>query len=373
MARIVITVTNDLESDQRMHKTAISLQNAGFEILMVGRKLAGSKPISRPYSFKRIRLLFNKSVLFYACYNIRLFFFLLFHSWDIVLSVDMDSLPAAWLASKFRNKSLVFDSHELFSEVPEIQGKPFVKKTWQKLEAFLLPKVKHSYTVSQSIAEYYKQKYDIQMEVIRNLPNVSETPDEIFDITFSTPFLLYQGALNQGRGIEKMIAAMAFLNEFSLVIAGTGPLEPELKRLAQQNFASERIHLIGRISIDKLKQLTPKAFLGLSLEEDIGLSYRYALPNKIFDYMNAEIPSLISQLPEMENFMNITKCGYLIPPNCDAKELAKKVLEIHENQADYTKKKDAAKRAKLIYNWEKESQRQLEIFRTVTELSKINC
>ncbi|MCA1760901.1 MAG: hypothetical protein LC658_14130, partial [Bacteroidales bacterium] len=119
--RIIVSVTSDLVSDNRVHKTCTTLGEMGFEVLLVGRKLAGSQPLSpRNYQTKRIKLFFNKGPLFYACFNFRLFCLLLFSKCDLLLSNDLDTLPANFLASKLKNKPLVYDSHEFFTEVPEL-------------------------------------------------------------------------------------------------------------------------------------------------------------------------------------------------------------------------------------------------------------
>ena len=161
--RIIISVTNDIATDNRIRKVAQSLFNSGFEITVVGRKLKNSLSIDRPYKIKRFRLLFNKGALFYASYNFRLFLFLLFQKADIFLSNDLDTLLANYLASRIRNKQLVYDSHELFTEVPELVDRPKVQKMWLAIEKRILPKLKKAYTVCDSIADYYKKKYGVEM------------------------------------------------------------------------------------------------------------------------------------------------------------------------------------------------------------------
>ena len=112
--------------------------------------------------------------MFYAEFNVRLFFFLIFSKKDILLSNDLDTLLPNYLVSIFQKKKLVYDSHELFPEIPELVHKPFVKKCWSKLESFILPKIKNNYTVCNSIASYYSKKYDTNFKTIRNLPRTKK-------------------------------------------------------------------------------------------------------------------------------------------------------------------------------------------------------
>ena len=114
MKRIIVSVTNDLVTDQRVSKTCSTLSEMGYDILLIGRRLKNSLPIQRNYTTKRIQLLFNKGYLFYAEYNIRLFLFLLFSKKDILFSNDLDTLPANYIIGKLQQRNLIFDSHELF-------------------------------------------------------------------------------------------------------------------------------------------------------------------------------------------------------------------------------------------------------------------
>ncbi|MEA1874189.1 MAG: glycosyltransferase [Bacteroidota bacterium] len=372
MKRIIITVTNDLELDQRMHKTALNLSHNGYDVLLIGRQTSKSGAISRIYPVKRFRLLFQRGLLFYAAYNLRLFCWLVFHKWDAVLACDMDSLPAAYFAKRVRRKQIVFDSHELFSEVPELQHKPRVRRFWVHLENYFLPKLKYAYTVSQSIANYYYEKFGVKMDVIRNLP-MKNANQENYQISTEKPFVIYQGTLNLGRGIEKMIDAMEFMPNYNLVIAGDGPLQAELQNRVSHSFAKERILFVGRLSFEKLHGLTKKAVLGLSLEQDLGLNYRFALPNKLFDYWHAGIPAIVSDLPEMKQLMEKTQAGITVSNHIEPENLAKEINTLITNSAGYEIMKKAAQKAASEYHWENESKCQLEIFRSIFKFSEINA
>ena len=157
MRKIIVSVTNDLTTDQRVSKICSSLTQNGFKVLLVGIKKKNSILIGREYKTKRISLFFNKGFLFYAEYNFRLFLFLFFSKKDILLSNDLDTLLANFIVSKIQQKKLAYDSHELFSEVPELVNRPFIKNFWLRLEKWLLPKLKNTYTVCKSIANIYNK------------------------------------------------------------------------------------------------------------------------------------------------------------------------------------------------------------------------
>ena len=169
--RIIVSVTSDLVSDNRVHKYCTTLHNMGFEVLLVGRKLKTSQPLQpRNYPTKRFKLIFQKGPLFYAEFNFRLYLFLLFSKAGIVLANDLDTLPANFLASRIKQIPLVYDSHEYFTEVPELINRPGVRKIWEWIERKTVPKVNYATTVCESIAAIYTGKYGLPFRVVRNLP-----------------------------------------------------------------------------------------------------------------------------------------------------------------------------------------------------------
>lgn len=357
MKKVIVSVTNDITTDQRVHKVCTTLYNNNFDVLLVGRKLKNSKKIQRNYKTKRLKLIFNQGFLFYAEFNFRLFIYLLFHKKNILLSNDLDTLLANFLVSKIQHKKLVYDSHELFSEVPELVGKPFKKKIWVGLEKMILPKLKHTYTVCNSIANYYNNLYKTDFKTIKNLPNKKTIKKEPFEFNFSNKkVIIYQGVLNIGRGLELMIDTIEFLNNVILVIIGDGDISKELKQKTNQKNLENKVFFLGKLPPEKLHKLTPNANLGISFEEDLGLNYRFALPNKIFDYIQAEIPILVSDLPEMKKIVTDYKVGEIIEKRTP-ESIANQIEIMLKN--DYSK---ALKNAKSELIWEAQEQLLLSHF-----------
>ena len=119
-----------------------------WDVLLIGRRLSSSKKLDRNYKTHRISLIFNKGFLFYAEYNLRLIFFLLFKKIHVLHANDLDTLLSMWLLSKLKKVPLVYDSHEFFLGVPEIQNKKIVKFVWQLIERMIFPRLKHVFTVN---------------------------------------------------------------------------------------------------------------------------------------------------------------------------------------------------------------------------------
>jgi glycosyltransferase involved in cell wall biosynthesis len=361
MKKVIVSVTNDLETDQRVHKVCTTLHDAGYEVLLAGRRFRKSKPISRDYRTYRMRLIFNRKAVFYAEYNLRLFFYLLFSRADIFLSNDTDSLPANYCASVLRRKALVFDAHEMFPEVPELVGRPLVKAVWRKIEDRIFPHLKHCYTVCASIADVYNERYGIGMQVVRNIPLAADPSLPVAvsprPISEDRHILLYQGAVNVGRGIEWVIDAMPCLDNCILYVVGDGDVMHEIQDRTRRLGLEDRIRFIGRIPFEKLAFYTSQAAIGLVLLENRGLNYYYALPNRIFDFMRAHVPVLVTDFPEIRRIVAIYNTGVLID-HYEPEYLAgviREMLAAPVNHSDF-------ENAERDLSWEQESKVILEIF-----------
>lgn len=310
--KIIFAVTNDLSTDQRVHKVITSLLKKNTDITLVGRKLPNSIPLSRSYQTVRFRLPFTRGPLFYATFNLRLFFYLLFSRFDLVVANDLDTLPGSYCAMKIRRKKLVYDSHEYFTEVPELHNRPTVKKIWLWIEKIILPSIQISYTVCNSIASVYNKKYGIKMQVIHNYPNKSRIIQKQ-KTNKNKQIILYQGMLNMGRGIELAIASMQYTSDdMRLWIIGDGYMKESLKKQILSLHLQEKVLLHGKICEPELSQYTQQASIGLSIEEDIAENYRYALPNKLFSYLEAGIPVIVSDLPEMKQVVTKYEVGSIL-------------------------------------------------------------
>lgn len=360
-AKILVAVTNDISTDQRVHKVASYLVDKGFDVLVYGRVLPTTFEVNRTYKIIRKKHWFNINFLFYAEYNIRLLFFLLRTRSTYILSNDLDTLPACFLASRLKRVNLVYDSHELFTETPELQGRKAVQKFWKFIERLILPKIDKSYTVSKTIATEYFKRYGIQMGVIRNVPYLeNEYVQE--DIEFPTvhKVLLYQGILSENRGLKQTILALRYLKEVDLVIIGYGKEKDTLVQFVKKEEMESRVHFLGRIPFEKLHNYTKKANIGILLEEPNGMSFEYALPNKLFDYIHSELPILAYPLLEIKKIMSDHNIGILVE-NHDPKQLAIKINELLYDEELRTQIKKNQQKLKTSYAWEVE-RKKLDVY-----------
>ncbi len=366
--KIIVSVTNDLATDNRVHKVCSSLVKFGYSVTLVGRKLPNSLPLKeeRNYQTKRMWLIFKKGPLFYAEYNKRLLLFLLLRKADILLSNDLDTLPANYLASIIKRKPLVFDSHEYFTEVPELIGRPRVQKAWKWIEKKIVPKLKYAYTVCESIANLFEQEYQTRFEVVRNIPIAKEpipVPKEK-RIADDKKIILYQGALNIGRGLPEVIRSMQYVDNSLLLLAGDGDITSQLKELVNTLNLQQKVRFLGRLPLEELSYITQQAHLGLSIEKDMGLNYRFALPNKLFDYIHAHVPVMVTNLPEMVKIVKGHNIGIVIDshdPEAIAKAITHAVSDEKERKTWIVNLKKASKE----FTWENEEKVLEKLFNKI--------
>lgn len=312
----IVCVSNDLSTDQRVHKTCLTLQKCGYWVVELGRLLPDSKPLERPYFVLRKKLRFRSGPLFYAELNIRFFLHLLFAHVDLIFANDLDTLPAAFFAAKLRNKRLIYDTHEYYTETPELIHRPVTQAIWRAIENFIFPRLTDIFTVNESIAKLYGDKFNKKVHVCRNIPLTTTPGNELkkedLGISSDKKIILYQGALNVGRGLEWILEAMPLVENAILLIIGEGDIRRKLQQLTKKLGVEDKVVFLGRIDSNKLAEYTPLADIGLCLLEEKGLSYYYSLPNRVFDYMNAGVPILATDFPEISKIVNTYKTGVLI-------------------------------------------------------------
>ena len=315
MQRAIVSVTNDLATDNRVHRTCTVLQELGYDVLLVGRMLPGSLPLERLYATKRMRLLFRKGPLFYAEYNLRLFLLLLVVRASLFVSNDLDTLLPNHLVARLRGKQLVYDTHEFYTEVPELVARSRVRAVWLAIERWIFPKLDHVMTVNRSIANAYTERYPQRkgeaITVVRNIPMKREL------------------------GPQPTRAELGLPEGVKLLVIGGGDAWPVLERMVRGLGLEERVRLLGKLPYERMMAFTRHAHVGLTLDKDSNLNYRFSLPNKLFDYLHAGVPVLATDLPEVAAIVRQYDCGLVIPspdPAIIAVAIQRMTADVHQHE-----------------------------------------
>ncbi|GIV29242.1 MAG: glycosyltransferase [Bacteroidia bacterium] len=370
----IVSVISDVYTDQRVLRTAEVLKELNYEVLIIGRRVTSFISHIQPdYTIYHIQPVFKKTAFMYAVFNFlllcKLFFLGVKHRKKHVLlyANDLDTLLPNYIISKIFSLHLVYDSHEIFTEVPELQHKPFRKKIWECIEKSIVPKLPFAITVNESIARWYQKKYPIPFYAVRNisapikvdkLKNRSELnlPDD-------KKILILQGTgINIHRGAEELTEAMQYLNDnYVLLIIGGGDVIDVLKQKANEWQLNQKIIFKDRMPAEELYHYTCNADLGISIDKPNNLNYHYSLPNKIFSYIHAHIPILSSRLPEIEKIIYTYQIGNFID-NHQPQHIAQKIEETL-NSPEYARWKANTFKAEQELKWEKEKEKLKSILR----------
>lgn len=369
--KVLSAVINNIETDQRIDKVCNSLLKFGYEVELIGTTLRGKPLLNKSYKTAIIPIKNQASFKLYAEFNFKLFINLMLKADEktILLANDLDSLLPFYLVSKIKNLPLVFDSHEIFSELPSLHDRPKTKKVWKTLERFLLPRMKYFYTVSNGYAKWFENEYGVKPEIIRNVPHLQKLKDKENFIFFELPripqgykIVLYQGALNISRGLEYTIKAMQYVDNCIFWIAGDGPIRKDLEQLVSDLGLHEKVHFFGNVPPQVLKTITPIAEIGISLEQDLGISYKYALPNKVFDYFQAKVPILATYLPDIKHTVEQYQVGRVIEKH-DEKHIAEELnIMLQQGKKYYY---ENLTKAAVACCWENEEPKLKAIFEQI--------
>ena len=374
--RLFFTVTNDLVFDQRMIRICSSLAREGYDVTLVGRVLRNSPTLS-PHPFRQLRLKTwsRKGKAFYFEYNLRLFLFLFFRKMDGLCAIDLDTILPCYAVSRLRAIPRIYDAHELFCEMQEVVSRPRIYKIWKRIERWCVPRFPQGYTVNGLIAEEFRRLYGVDYAVIRNMPplvmdspappvapddpgNTAKSPSDAAvreDGLPSGRFLLYQGAVGEGRCFETLIPAMKMVDA-PLLICGDGNFMQQARQLVRDNGLEGKVIFKGMLRPEELRRITPRAYIGITLFDRTGISNYYSLANRWFDYMHAGVPQIAVGYPAYREINNSYPIAVLIDEP-GIREISEALNRLLNNSQLYQTLLANCRHARLRYNWQEEEQK----------------
>jgi glycosyltransferase involved in cell wall biosynthesis len=336
-----------------------SLAEAGYDITLVGRKKKSSLPLTgHVFKQERLHCFFEKGKLFYAEYNTRLFFFLLFRKMDGICAIDLDTILPVLFISKIKAIVRIYDAHELFCEMKEIVSRPVIHKTWKWIERKTLPYFKNAYTVNNSLAEIFTKNYDHPYSVIRSISRY-----EPFEELPREKFILYQGAVNEGRCFEWLIPSMQNIPA-KLVICGDGNFLVQAKALTNKFNLEEKVEFKGMLLPAELKAYNRRGWIGITLFENNGDSNYYSLANRFFDYIHAGLPQLCVDFPVYKEINETYKVAVLIH-EMNPGAIAGKINMLLQDDSKWKQLHDNCLEAAKILNWQEEEKKLLSFYKNL--------
>ncbi|MEN3027589.1 MAG: glycosyltransferase [Chlorobiota bacterium] len=247
-------------------------------------------------------------------------------------AADIYGLPAATLLAKRYRASVVYDSRELFFALASLRNRPVTQRILQWIEASFIRKVDRCVVSGRLDADELQRRYRLRHApvVLLNVPRYRVLPRSdrlrrILHLPAESIVLLYQGVVTEGRGIEQGIRLLCRLPTAVLCVLGGGAYQHRLQQLAQQFNVSARVHWLGWRPYDELLEWTASADIGLALIEPLSHSYELALPNKVFEYCMAGIPTIATALPALRALFEQYRIGILLSQDYSLEELERAV------------------------------------------------
>jgi glycosyltransferase involved in cell wall biosynthesis len=360
MKRLAFTVTNELSFDQRMIRICSSLAGAGYRVTLVGVKRPGSAaPPPQPFAQKRLSCFFHKGKSFYIEYNLRLFLYLLFKKADLVCSIDLDTILAGYFISKLKGLPRVYDAHELFCEMKEVVTRPRIYRFWKRIERNTVPYFTNGYTVNEIIAAEFHRMYGVSYRTIRNAPvlrplSIPPKPEK---------YILYQGAVNEGRSFETLIPAMQWVS-IPLIICGDGNFMQQARDLVKKYGLEQKVIFRGKVLPEELRSITQKAWIGLTFFENKGQSNYYSLANRFFDYIHAGVPQLCVDYPVYQEINNKHHVAVLMN-DLSPEAIAQGLNSLLNDQPLYDLLQRNCLEAREVINWQEEEKKLLAFYKDI--------
>ena len=362
---ITVSVLSELTTDQRVIRICSTLIEMGFNVHVIARRFSNSLPLDNyTFSAERIHCVFRSGFMQFAEFNTRLFFKLLFKKTNYYLANDLDTLVPNYVVSKLRKKKIFYDTHEYYTGVPELKKAPVKKNIWKFFEDWIFPKLPVVYTVNNSVKKKYQDEYGNEISIIRNVPvTVYSIPKPLPEKWKNKTILLMQGiGINPGRGGLELLETMKYLPDtYHLVYIGGGTDWEKISEMREKWDLTEKVDMISKLNPSELKQYTPLAHLGFTLDGFENINFLFNLPNKLFDYIHAGVPVIATALPEVKSIIEQYECGICLKSQ-SPRLIAKEIEELVNDKQRYQTLKNNTVPAARELCWENEKQKLMAIY-----------
>lgn len=358
--KILITFLGNINYDTRCKNLYDTLSTNNYDVEFLGFDwlTEGFKESRGAVSIFKLKKGFL-SIPFYLKFLWHLKIKLITTKASIIFAEDIYTLPLVVIFGKLKRAKIYYDSRELFGYLAGLKEKKTKQLFWKWIEKLFIRKVDYVMVTGPMDGEFLKKEYDIHnIILLRNLPRYYKPELKLdlrshLQIAKTQKIILYQGVLLKGRGIEKIFSVLNELPENVFVIVGGGEYEEHYKKLADELKIIDKVYFIGKLTQDELPKITSSADIGVALIENLSVSYYHALPNKLFEYIMADMPVIVTDLPQMKEIVENYDVGFVINP-ANKDELISSIRKLNEDESLYESKKQNCHKASQELNWEKE-------------------
>jgi len=366
-----MTMFDEPYNDARIHKETSTLVGMGYSVRIVSVEYDRAERRGCPGA--RVDAIYvgrkRSGKLRFLRFYLRAFSRAVRAKAEVYHAQDLYSLPVAYVAARRHGAALIYDSHEYYLGMDSLIGRRLERSVWAFVERVFIGKADRVITVGDAIAETLRARYNIRRPVVvRNCPvfrrsQRSDALREWLGIPKTVGIVLYQGVIDPGRGLLTILESLKRVEGCYLVMLGDGHILDELKEHARRLGLSDRTFFPGSVSLRDLMRYTASADVGIHLIENTCLNHYYCLPNKLFEYMMAGLPVVMSDFPEIGKVVREAQAGLLVDP-ADPVQVAKAIERLLKDEGlRRTFSEHGLRAAKEKYNWERESLKLERVYR----------
>jgi glycosyltransferase involved in cell wall biosynthesis len=363
-----IAFLGNINYDTRCLNLFNSLEQKGYDVNFIGfdwltENFSTQKGRKTIYKLRKGYL----SLTYYFNFIYKLKWNLFRSKASLFFAEDIYTLPFVVIFAKMKKAKVIYDSRELFGHLAGLKNRKIIQRILKWIEIKFITRVDHIIVTGTMDEEYIYDEYGLDNTIVlRNLPVYSKPEKKInlkdkLYIRADKKILIYQGMIHQGRGLHPIFNVLKNLPNCVLVILGSGEYEEYYKDLADEMNLHSQVFFLGKVPQNELLNYTAAADVGLSIIENISLSYHYALPNKLFEYIMAEVPVIVSKLPQMMEIVIEFSVGEVVDLD-NEDELINKINILIEDEELYSTYKTNCMSASEELNWENEIDTLFNVF-----------
>jgi len=356
---IAISFLGNPYFDSRVTNLTKSFEELGYEVRAIGFEWTKPDWVTEKGKTTVYKISKKSSFIYYLKFISLLKLFLIRTKASIYFAEDIYTLPFVVFFAKIRRAKIIYDSRELYAFLGGLHDRTYVQKIIAWVESIFIKHVDYVLTTGEMDSQFLIERYGIDnCTLLRNLPLINESVKPVdlrteLGISSDKKILLYQGMLFDGRGIGLVLEVLKNLTDCVFVLLGDGVHKKKFEDLALEFGLSDRIFFVGNIPQDKLPSYTSAADIGLSLIENISKSYYLALPNKLFEYIMAGIPSIVTDLPQMKKIVEEYKIGLVVEEG-NIKNIRDSIRSLIDQPELFNNLKMNCTKASKELNWQKE-------------------
>ncbi|KMT61803.1 glycosyl transferase group 1 protein [Paenilisteria newyorkensis] len=287
--------------------------------------------------------------------------------YDIYHANDLNTLLQAVICAKWLGRSkLIYDSHEV-----QTSRTGYDSPLYGITERFLLRFVDVCIHENHTRAAYVEERYGFYPEVVHNYPFKQEQDTKMtvdlhqqLEIPREEPILLYQGGIQSGRGLDRLIEAVPHIKMGTIVLIGDGRIKPALEKKVAERKLENRVKFMDKVALESLPSHTKEAYLGFQILNNTCFNHYSASSNKLFEYIMSGIPIIACDFPEISRVVKGYEVGLTVNSH-DPEAIAKAVNELVNNPEKRKKLHQNCLQARDIFNWDKEKLIFLAIYEKI--------